>query len=42
MIDIQEYTQMYMEENQWIRALYTRLYDQWEEDKDSVFCYRRG
>jgi hypothetical protein len=39
MIDIQEYTQIYMEENEWIRALYNRLYEQWEQDKDSVFLF---
>ena len=39
MIDIQEYTKIYMEENEWIRALYNRLYEQWEQDKDSVFLF---
>ena len=39
MIDIQEYTQIYMEENQWIRELYNELYEQWEEDRDSVFLF---
>lgn len=39
MIDIQEYTQIYIEENEWIRALYNRLYEQWEQDKDSVFLF---
>lgn len=39
MIDIQKYTQKYMEENQWIRSLYNKLYDQWEQDKDSVFLF---
>ena len=39
MIDIREYTQIYMEENQWIRELYNDLYEQWEEDRDSVFLF---
>ena len=39
MIDIREYTQIYMEENQWIRELYNELYEQWEEDRDSVFLF---
>lgn len=39
MKDIQQYTQIYIEENAWIRALYTKLYDQWEENRDSVFLF---
>lgn len=39
MIDIREYTQIYMEENQWIRMLYNRLYQQWDQDRDSVFLF---
>ena len=30
MIDIKEYTQIYIEENQWIRNLYAQLYQKWE------------
>ena len=29
MKDIQDYTHIYMEENEWIRNLYNRLYNQW-------------
>tara|TARA_A100000164_G_scaffold313195_1_gene291894 strand:- start:9804 stop:10646 length:843 start_codon:yes stop_codon:yes gene_type:complete len=39
MIDIKEYTQIYIEENQWIRNLYTQLYQKWEIDSDSVFLF---
>ena len=39
MIDIREYTQIYIEENQWIRMLYNNLYEQWDQDRDSVFLF---
>ena len=39
MIDIKEYTQIYIEENQWIRNLYTQLYQKWEIESDSVFVF---
>ena len=39
MIDIKEYTQIYIEENQWIRNLYAQLYQKWEIDSDSVFLF---
>tara|TARA_B100001250_G_C19816588_1_gene798749 strand:+ start:6762 stop:7616 length:855 start_codon:yes stop_codon:yes gene_type:complete len=39
MIDIQEYTRGYIEENKWIRALYNRLYEKWDQDRDSVFLF---
>ena len=39
MKDIQDYTHIYMEENEWIRNLYNRLYNQWEYDRDSVFLF---
>jgi hypothetical protein len=39
MIDIQKYTQIYIDENQWIRALYNKLYQQWDQKRDSVFLF---
>ena len=39
MIDIQEYTRGYIEENKWIRALYNRLYEKRDQDRDSVFLF---
>ena len=39
MIDIKEYTQIYIEENQWIRNLYAQLYQKWEIESDSVFLF---
>ena len=39
MIGIKEYTQIYIEENQWIRNLYTQLYQKWEIESDSVFLF---
>ena len=39
MIDIKEYTQIYIEENQWIRNLYAQLYQKWELESDSVFLF---
>ena len=39
MIDIKEYTQIYIEENQWIRKLYAQLYQKWEIESDSVFLF---
>ena len=39
MIDIKEYTQIYIEENQWIRSLYAQLYQKWEIENDSVFLF---
>ena len=39
MIGIKEYTQIYIEENQWIRNLYTQLYQKWEVESDSVFLF---
>lgn len=39
MISIKEYTQIYIEENQWIRNLYAQLYQKWEVESDSVFLF---
>jgi hypothetical protein len=39
MVDIREYTQIYIEENQWIRMLYNKLYEQWDQNRDSVFLF---
>ena len=39
MIGIKEYTQIYIEENQWIRNLYAQLYQKWEIESDSVFLF---
>lgn len=39
MIDIQKYTQIYIDENRWIRALYNKLYQQWDQNRDSVFLF---
>ncbi len=39
MIDIKEYTQIYIEENIWIRNLYNQLYQKWEIESDSVFLF---
>jgi hypothetical protein len=39
MNDIKIYTQEYIEENKWIRALYQKLYDEWEYKKDSVYVW---
>ena len=39
MIDIKEYTQIYIEENKWIRKLYAQLYQKWEIESDSVFLF---
>ena len=39
MIDIKEYTQIYIEENMWIRNLYNQLYQKWEIESDSVFLF---
>ena len=37
MMSMQEYTNMYIEQNKWVTLMYQRLYDQWETDNDSVF-----
>ena len=37
MISMQEYTQFYIQQNQWVTNIYRRLYAQWEIDNDSVF-----
>lgn len=39
MIDIREYTQIYIDENKWIRLLYNKLYEQWDQKRDSVFLF---
>ena len=39
MQDIQTYTQDYIYENQWIKALYKALYDQWEDNNENVFIF---
>ena len=39
MIDIRQYTREYIEENRWIRSLYNQLYEQWNQDRDSVFLF---
>ena len=39
MQDIQTYTQDYIHENQWIKALYKALYDQWEDNNENVFIF---
>lgn len=31
------YTDMYIEENQWVSAMYRKQYERWEEDNDSIF-----
>ena len=37
MISMKEYTQFYIQQNQWVTNIYRRLYAQWEVDNDSVF-----
>lgn len=37
MISMQEYTQIYIEQNIWVTNMYKRLYNQWEVDNDSIF-----
>ena len=39
MQDIQTYTQDYIQENKWIKALYKALYDQWEDNNENVFIF---
>ena len=39
MNDIKVYTQEYIEENKWIRVLYQKLYDEWEQRRDSVYVW---
>ena len=39
MQDIKTYTQDYIYENQWIKALYKALYDQWEDNNENVFIF---
>lgn len=31
------YTDMYIEENQWVSTMYRKQYERWEEDNDSIF-----
>ena len=39
MQDIHGYTEDYIYENQWIKALYKALYDQWEDNNENVFIF---
>jgi hypothetical protein len=31
------YTDIYIEENQWVSTMYSKQYERWEEDNDSIF-----
>lgn len=37
LIQMQEYTQEYIETNKWVSALYQEQYRKWEQDNDSIF-----
>ena len=37
LIQMQEYTQEYIETNKWVSALYQEQYMKWEQDNDSIF-----
>lgn len=37
LIEMKEYTQEYIETNEWITALYQKQYNRWEQDNDSIF-----
>lgn len=37
LMEMQEYTQEYMAQNEWVTAMYLDLYQRWEHDKDSIF-----
>ena len=37
LIEMKEYTQEYIETNEWVTALYQEQYNRWEQDNDSIF-----
>ena len=37
LIDMRDYTQEYIEQNEWVTEMYFNLYNRWDEDRDSVF-----
>ncbi len=37
LMEMQDYTQEYMAQNEWVTAMYLDLYQRWEHDKDSIF-----
>lgn len=37
LVEMQEYTQAYIAQNEWVTSMYQDLYLRWEQDKDSVF-----
>ncbi|MCH1417618.1 MAG: hypothetical protein L7U68_03590 [Flavobacteriaceae bacterium] len=37
LIEMKEYTQEYIETNEWITTLYQKQYNRWEQDNDSIF-----
>ena len=36
-MEMQEYTQEYIAQNEWVTGMYQDLYTRWDQDKDSVF-----
>ncbi|MDG1262972.1 MAG: hypothetical protein P8N57_00020 [Flavobacteriaceae bacterium] len=37
LIDMRDYTQEYIEQNEWVTEMYLDLYKRWDQDRDSVF-----
>ena len=37
LMEMQEYTQEYIAQNEWVTGMYQDLYTRWDQDKDSVF-----
>tara|TARA_B100000767_G_scaffold113854_1_gene108643 strand:- start:11791 stop:12702 length:912 start_codon:yes stop_codon:yes gene_type:complete len=37
LVDMHEYTQEYIGQNEWITAMYQEQYDRWDQDNDSIF-----
>jgi hypothetical protein len=39
LLEMKEYTQEYIETNEWVTALYQEQYNRWEQDNDSIFIF---
>ena len=36
---MQEYTNIYIDQNEWVTDLFQKQYERWDADNDSVFLY---
>ena len=39
LLEMQEYTKIYIDQNEWVTDLFQKQYERWDADNDSVFLY---